>query len=457
MILVVWSGYLAISDPLFRTMMKLSRQSDLLSHRYFGEISPERVFADAWAEMQQVIPFKVEIVADSVASRGTDAKTDWGLTLSFTTGDTRILAVTIHSPFHGILRRDDQIVSIGNLKSDIPMQLRKYLDENRGESVIVRFARDGITDSATVLLDPHVPRSDFVSAIIDNVAYFAVHRLDSQVRKIISDSLNSAEYNAATGIVIDLRDSEGESDAHIDKFTELFAEWKRELPLALLVNASTGRDAESFASLLLNKRDALIIGAPTRGLKTSAEDIQLWTGDKLHITSGSDVTVPDTSNALLNENAVLKSGRIVPHIRCAEPQISAPVLDLIHREYLLDFVAESPYDAMPTRDSEPELYERFMTFLTNKGYHYDPTGEALRELEAHLLSPDMRTNIDNMRRTQKQITPPRLDNYREEIIRHLLLTIQLIRVGGEPSAADRIRLDDYCLKTAVASLVRKKA
>ena len=91
-------------------------------------------------------------------------------------------------------------------------------------------------------------------------------------------------------------------------------------------------------------------------------------------------------------------------------------------------------------------------FCASGGYSYDPLGEAFRDLEISARRPDILTAIDDIRKTLKTQPPARLDELRGEIIPLLLIYLQEVKIGGEPSLADRIRIDDYCLKAAMAYL-----
>jgi len=73
-------------------------------------------------------------------------------------------------------------------------------------------------------------------------------------------------------------------------------------------------------------------------------------------------------------------------------------------------------------------------------------------LEKSAQRQDVVTTIDEIRRTLQAQPPASLDELRGEIIPLLLIYLQQVKIGGEPSLADRIRIDDYCLKAAVAYL-----
>lgn len=464
-LLVIGAGYLTLSDPLFRAMMRLSRQSDLLSHRYVGDISPERVFADGWRGMQQAIPFRVELVSDSAAVSQPSDQNDWGLTLSFGAGNAEVLAVALRSPFYGILRRDDRLISVGELTGDLRLKLRTYLDENVDESLLVYFEREGIRDSATVALRLDMPRTAFTWSMIDSVRYCSIARFETGLSEAIGDSIGVPAYGSASGLIVDLRDSDGGLREEADKIADLLASPQQPLPIVLLVNASTGNEAEFLAWRLLGSGRATAIGSPTRGTVSKAEEIYLWSGSKLHVSTpdrtpirlDSDTVVSDTSASSPGGDSASSSGRIVPRMGCDSPTIPGLVFDLVSRDFLLEFVAATSYDALPSTDSESQLYNEFVSYLASRGYRYDPTGEALRDLEGHLLSREMRGYVEDMRQTQRRIVPEKVDNYRSEIIRYLLVAIQQVRIGGMPTPADRLRLDDYCLQAAVAYLSGKKA
>ncbi|GEM_PF-2382105 len=451
---------LCASDPMFRAMMKLSRQADLMSQRYVGELSPQRIFADAWRHMQRAIPFRVELVSDTGTATGEGKLGDWGLLVSTEHGRTTVVAVTEDSPFAAALQPGDRVTSVGEDTSDLIGNLKNYLASRVGDSLSVAVERGGVAETVRVTIPdpPHHPAVTL--SRLDDIVYCGINSIGNHPAGSLADSLRLNVNETTKGLIIDLRSCGDNSAGDVRGFAQAFLDLPATLPLVLLVDVSTGWQGEMLAARLLKREHVVAAGNITRPLHAVSEMLPLRSGERLFVYRGErnedyfygrDFLVNDSLSTLLdNRNA--GEEEIVPEISCEPPELSAMTVDLLHRDLLLDFAATSSYKALPTREQEEELLSDFAAFLRRRGYSYDPLGEAFRDLEISARRPEMLTAVEDIRRTLRAQPPARLEDLQNEIIPLLLIYIQQTKIGGEPSLADRIRIDDYCLQAAMAYL-----
>jgi hypothetical protein len=460
LILAFVASYQCASDPMFRAMMKLSRQADLMSQRYVGELSPERVFADAWRNMQMAIPFRVELVSDTGNAAEEKRLGDWGLLLSTNKGNISVVAVTEGSVFSGALQPGDRVTSVGQDTARLVASLRQYLTSKTGDSLLIAFERGGVAETVTVVVPIPPQRPLLTFSLLDDIVYCGINTISDHLAELLPDSLRLTVNEATKGLIIDLRNCRDDSQGDVDRLARAFLDLQVTLPFVLLVDLSTERQGEMLAAQLLKREHVVAAGNVTRPLHAVTEMLPLRSGKRLYVYRGErnedyfyarDSLINDSLRKSLDGQATSEE-QIIPEIACEPPRLSGMTIDLLHRDLLLDFAAASSYKSLPTPEQEAKLFDDFVAFLRERGYSYDPLGEAFRDLEISARRPDMLTAIADIRKTLKAQPPARLDELRGEIIPLLLIFLQQVKIGGEPSLADRVRIDDYCLKAAMAHL-----
>jgi hypothetical protein len=454
------ASYLCASDPMFRAMMKLSRQADLMSQRYVGELSPERVFADAWRSMQMAIPFRVELVSDTGNTAEEKKLGDWGLLLSTNKGSISVVAVTEGSAFSGALQPGDRVTSVGQDTARLVANLRQYLTSRTGDSLLIAIERDGVAETVSVVVPIFPRRPSLTFSRLDDIVYCGINTISDHLAESLFDSLRSTINETTKGLIIDLRSCRDDSEGDVERLARAFLDLKTTLPFVLLVDLSTGRQGEMLAAQLLKRKHVVAAGNVTRPLHAVTEMLPLRSGKRLYVYRGElnedyyfarDSLINDSLRKSLDGQVTAKE-QIIPEIACEPPELSGITIDLLHHDLLLDFAAASSYKSLPAPEQEARLFDEFAAFLRERGYSYDPLGEAFRDLEISARRPGMLTAIEDIRKTLKAQPPARLDELRGEIIPLLLIYLQQVKIGGEPSLADRIRIDDYCLKAAMAYL-----
>jgi hypothetical protein len=454
------ASYLCASDPMFRAMMKLSRQADLMSQRYVGELSPERVFADAWRSMQMAIPFRVELVSDTGNAAEEKKLGDWGLLLSTERGSISVVAVTEGSVFGGALQPGDRLTSVGQDTARLVANLRQYLTSRTGDSLLITVERGGVAETVKVVVPIPPQRASLAFSRLDDIVYCGINTINNHLAESLLDSLRLNVSETTKGLIIDLRNCRDDSQGNVDKLARAFLDLKATLPFVLLVDLSTGRQGEMLAAQLLKREHVVAAGNDTRPLHAVTEMLPLRSGKRLYVYQGErnedyfyahDSLINDSLRKSLDDQ-VSTEEQITPEIACEPPVLSGMTIDLLHCDLLLDFAAASSYKSLPTVEQEATLFDDFVAFLRQRGYSYDPLGEAFRDLEISARRPDMVMAIEDIRKTLKAQPPARLDELRGEIIPLLLIFLQQVKIGGEPSLADRLRIDDYCLKAAIAYL-----
>jgi len=454
------ASYLCVSDPLFRAMMKLSLQADLMSQRYVGELSPERVFADAWKSMQMAIPFRVELVSDTGNAAEEKKLGDWGLLLSTNKGSISVVAVTEGSVFSGALQPGDRVTSVGQDTARLVTSLRQYLTSRTGDSLFIAIERGGVAETVKVVVPIPPQRPSLTFSRLDDIVYCGISTMSDHLAESLFDSLRLTVNEMTKGLIIDLRSCRDDSEDDVDGLARAFLDLKATLPFVLLVDLSTGRQGEMLAAQLLKREHVVAAGNVTRPLHAVTEMLPLRSGKRLYAYRGErnedyfyarDSLINDSIRKSL-DGRVTTEEQIIPEVACEPPELSGLTIDLLHRDLLLDFAAASSYKSLPIPEQEVKLFDDFVAFLRERGYSYDPLGEAFRDLEISARRPDMLTAIEDIRKTLKAQPPARFEELRGEIIPLLLIYLQQVKIGGEPSFADRIRIDDYCLKAAMAYL-----
>jgi hypothetical protein len=454
------ASYLCASDPMFRAMMRLSRQADLMSQRYVGELSPDRIFADAWRSMQTAIPFRVELVSDTGNASEETKLGNWGLLLSTDKGGVSVVAVTEGSVFSGALQPGDRVTSVGQDTAHLITNLRQYLSSRIGDSLFISVERGGIAETVKVIVPIPPRRPELTFSQLDDIVYCGINTISEHLAETLMDSLRVNVSETTKGLIIDLRSSRDDSDGDIGKLAQAFLDLKGTLTFVLLVDVSTGQQGEMLAAELLKRKNVVTAGNITRPLHAVTEMLPLRSGRRLFVYRGErneeyfyardSLSIDSPRDSL--DDRVTTGEQILPEIACEPPELSGMTVDLLHRDLLLDFAAGSSYKALPTIEQEAELFADFATFLSKRGYSYDPLGDAFRDLEMSARRTEMSTTIDEIREKLQAQPPARLDELRGEIVPLLLIFLQQVKISGEPSLADRIRIDDYCLKAAMAYL-----
>ncbi len=443
------ASYLCASDEMFRAMMKLSRQSDLMAQQYVSELSAESVFNDAWRGMQAALPFRVELTSDTVESNAGRGNDNWGLTLSFEEGAAKVVAVSRKSLFFGTLRQGDLLTAVEHDTGQLVTNLEHHLASARGDSISINFKRSGTLDSAKVLV-PNNERGPAVEvAAVDDIVYCGLREFNDRLEKSVEDSLHASVVDSTQGVVVDLRESSDGDGRNVDKLAKVFLDLRGTLPLVLLVDHTTCRQGELLAVELLKRDKTLIFGNEENSLQAGTEVIPLRSGRSLYVHRGQRNDFHSTDSG---EAGVDSSGRIGPQIRCEPPLLSGLTVDLLNRNYFLDFVAASAYEALPSKSDEEQLFNEFADYLAKQGYSYDPLRQAYGDLQLSARSPEARQSVQDIGRIINMLPKAQINEYRPEITHFLLIYIQQIKVGGEPTVAERLRLDDYCLQAAVAYL-----
>jgi hypothetical protein len=450
--LVFGSAYLCINDSLFRVMIALAQQSELLASRYFGEVSPEQIFTDAWHGMQGAIPFRVELSDASGPSELREQRHDWGLTLAPADSSVTVVNIAASSPFHGFLLPEDRITGIDSLHEDIFANFVEYLNRHQDGATRIFFERDGRADSVTVKISSEKPSDNLSVEFLDSIAYFhlalpAPDGYTSQLAKLSS--------SGALAFIIDLRNSRGDDHDQAIQLSEQLRSIIAARPTAVLLDGSTKGVSEDIARQLMQSDNATSIGTTTAGMPSIVEEVQLRTGRRLYVSLNETLTQPadeaDDSSAVPTASAETSTA-VIPELRCTGRQLTPLLFELVHGGYLLDFVTSHDYEALPGVADEDSLFSQFERFLEQRRFRFDPLGRALSDMSINEMGSDMTPIYRHMQKLHHEIVNPGLLEYRDEILRSLLKAIFEVKIGGEPSLSTRARTDDPCLAEALSHL-----
>ena len=268
---------------MFRAMMRLSRQADLMSQRYVGELSPERVFADAWRSMQMAIPFRVELVSDTGDVAEEKKLGDWGLLLSTNKGSISVVAVTEGSVFSSALQPGDRVTSVGQDTASLVTNLRQYLTSRTGDSLFLAIERDSVAETVKVVVPIPPQRPSLTFSRLDDIVYCGINTINDHLDASLSDSLQATVNEATKGLIIDLRNCRDDSEGEVEKLTRAFLDLKAILPFVLLVDESTGRQGEMLAAQLLKREHVAAAGNVTHPLHAVTEMLPLRSGQRLYV------------------------------------------------------------------------------------------------------------------------------------------------------------------------------
>ena len=185
------------------------------------------------------------------------------------------------------------------------------------ESEVNRAAVEGLLDE----LKPKVPLLTNGSAakpasevlvvrsnvFDDAIAFVRLGRVDDGVAKTVRETYDQlGRTNKLKGLVLDLRYAAGDEYAAAVALADLFLKKQRPLlnwgkgmmrsrekddaitvPVAVLVNRQTAAAAEAVAAVLRDSGVGLILGSPTAGQATIAQEFPLKNGDRLRIATGA--------------------------------------------------------------------------------------------------------------------------------------------------------------------------
>ncbi len=452
LLLVFSSAYLCINDSLFRVMIALAQQSELLASRYYGEIAPERIFADAWHGMQEAIPFRVELSRGPGQTENPRKHRDWGLTLEQQDSSVAIVEIATNSPFHGFLLPEDKIIGIDSLHEKPVSNLVAYLNSRGNGATTIFFERDGRTDSVTVQISAEGLSGNLSVESVDSIAYFPL-RLplqEASTREILK-----LRATGALGFIIDLRNSGGDDLNQAQQLSEQLKSIIAYRPTAVLIDGSTKGVTEEIVRQLTAVKTVTTIGSATAGVPSVVEEVRLRSGRSLYVSLNEPLfRSSEDSGDSLSEPIVPKelSTAIEPEIPCDNPRITPLLFELIHGGYFLDFVTERAFTELPHPEAEDSLFSQFQQFLQQRRFLYDPLGRTLSDMSINTMNSEMTPIYQHMRQLHRELDNSGLGEYQDAILRHLLNTIFQVNIGGEPSLAVRARIDDPCLSAAIAHL-----
>ena len=452
LLLTFSAAYLCINDSLFRVMISLARQSELLASRYYGEIAPEHIFADAWRGMQDVIPFEVELSGERETAASLPGRRDWGLTLSPLDSAVEIMAISNTSPFQGFLQPADKITGIDSLREDMFLNLVQYLNSLREGETRIFFEREGHRDSVTVRIAASEPSSRQIVEQVDSIGYFAPALPSLEGRE---QELSELGAKAVGAFIIDLRGSRGENNEQAEHIAEKLSEIIASRPTVVLIDGTTKGASELIARKLGAEKSVSTMGSATAGSPSVVDEIPLRSGRKLYVSLNEAVfhDFREFEDSSKSDTISRKSDTAIdPEQPCGERGMTPLLFDLIHGGYLLDFATSSKFSGIPSEDDEDSLFTAFKAFLDKRHFRYDPLAEALSDLGINEMAPEMGPVYLHMRLTQRELAAPDLDEYREEIVRSLILTFFRVKTGGAPSLKLRARTTDPCLDEALTQI-----
>lgn len=459
-IFTLGAASLCLNDSFFRSMITLSRQSDLLSQRYFGELAAEQIFADAWRGMQQAIPFRVELVEDGAVGEATSPRRDWGLVLSPLDSTLKVLAISESSPFQGSLLPNDEIVSVDEINSGLIARFSEYLQERESTYVTLRILRDELPDSLQIMVPP-APTNEAVRVdSAGSILYMEFRRLTRSAVDDVLASLRSLNGAAFAGTVVDLRAVRSSAYSAVDDLTDEIKKISNGKSMVVLVDANTVGAGEELAQRLRERSNARLLGTPTAGVSSRFEEVRLRSGRRLLVSIDERIRLGEaddsTAGDSLGSQPKVAAGAVLPDFECREPRLSPLTFELIHRGLILDFVTSRVEKTLPPAEQDEQIFQEFREFLNRRKFNFDPLGDALFDLSMHEMSPEMQPIVRNLKLTKESLAGTQLAEYRNEIMRQLLQTWYRVRVGTEPPLAVRVRFDDHCLAEAFTALPRSE-
>jgi len=452
---------LCINDSLFRTMVTLARQSDLLAQRYYGEVTPEQAFADAWRGMQQAIPFRVELVDEPGVVGATTPQLDWGVTLTPLDSTIRVLAVSQTSPFQGALQPDDEIIAVDETQAAAPAKFAAYLSERESTYVMLHILRNAALDSVQVLLTPTRGVETIQVDTIGAWLYVGLRGLSRDALNALRRRIDERPRMHYSGVVVDLRRVRSSAYNLIADLSTILRDAAANLPMAVLIDGNTVGAGEALALRLREECGARLIGAPTAGINSQFEELRLRSGKRLLVAINErvipELEFADTLGAAVDSIRKYaerqRESAVLPDLECREQRLSPLTFELIHRGLIVEFVASQAEQPFPAPENEAQMWSEFLDFLERRQFRFDPLGDALNDLEVHEATPEMRPVIRRLRDLGGQVEPSDWGGYRDEILRQILETWYRARVSVAPAPpALRLRFSDRCLAEAIQYL-----
>lgn len=432
-------------------MISLAQQSELLSSRYFGEVSPDRVFADAWRGMQSAIPFRVELSEGGTQRQASTSRSrNWGLTLRPQDSSIVVADIAEQSPFNGFLLPQDKITGVDTLRNEVAFDFIDYLNTRSEGATKIFFEREGRDDSVTVHIAA-IETSDGARVIIDDSVGFIELRLPSELN--IEQEIKKLNSVDVQGIIVDLRESSGDDYKLARRNSELLEDAAKGKPIAVLIDGSTSGASEEIARFLAGTGNAVTIGSRTAGSPSIVDEIVLRSGLRLYVSLNVriDPNLEESADSVSDSIRVSEtSSAVIPSIDCRKPRMNSLLFELIHGGYLLDFVTSNQFPSFPRPEDEDSLLTQFEYYLKERRFRYDPLGRALSDISLNEMNEDMNPIYQHMKQTHRSLGDIELDEYRVEITRSLLKTIYRAKIGGEPSLEISARTDDPCLAEALA-------
>ncbi len=451
LLLVLGAASQCVNDSMFRAMIGLAQQSELLASRYFGEVAPEKVFADAWRGMQGAIPFRVELSADSEAPLKVGRPRNWGITLTPRDSLVVVEDVAENSPFFGFLLPQDRITGVDTLRESV-IDFIDYLNTHPKGATRIFFEREGRTDSVTVQITAIEPVDGALVEVTDSVGYLALKLPSKSDFDAMFETLRSS---GAQGFIIDLRDSRGNDYRQAERISNQIKKILNGKPAVVLMDGSSKGATEEIARALSGIAEVVTMGTATAGMPAIVDEIDLRSGRRLYVSVNERLTrdfeeLADTGADSSHADAT--STAVVPAINCRKGLMSPLAFELIHGGYLTDFVTTMDFAAFPNLADEDTLLRRFEDYLQQRRFRYDPLGRALSDMSLNDMDEEMSPIYQRMRETHRGLGDLDLDEYRDEVIRTLLKTIHRVKIGGESTLAIRARTDDPCLAEALSYL-----
>ncbi len=455
-ILVLGSAWLCMQDSLFKIMMVLAQQSDLLAERYYGELEPEQIFAGAWQGMQSVMPFKTELRDEPLAPDSSTSLSDWGLTTQRDSAGIRIQAITRSSRLAGSLKPGDLVVAFQRDSSKPPEDLEEFLNNHVGDTLSALVDRSGKQQELVLYVPPDTAREamtcdDFASGI-----YLDLTRLTASSGQSLMQCIKQRRNENTKRVIIDLRGCSGisspESRLDVPRLAKEIADQCAGLKRALLIDRHTIGDAEKLARELSTGYQFTTVGTRTLGLSGIDDEIVLRSGKRLYVSTAK--VVPSAFDGSQGDDSLDSNedvgNEIIPAVKCEPVRMSPMMFRIIHQGYLHDFVVSRQYAEIPSVDDEDSLFESFKSYLEQVGFSFDPVRDAANTLNFYRSDSRVRPLVDSIKRKAEAEGKVSLDGIRQEVLRYLLVSIYRTWIGGELTLNQRLRLRDNCLQQAIA-------
>lgn len=454
--LILGAAYQCVNDSLFRAMIALAQQSELLASRYFGEVTPEHVFADGWRGMQAAIPFRVELSPAGDQPVNVGQPRNWGLTLRPVDSAMMVVDIAESSPFFGFLFPQDRIIGIDTVREERTVDLVEYLNSRDAGETRIFFERDGRADSVIVQIAATESINDASAEIEDSIGYLALKLPSSSD---LDRDLEKLRGSGAQEFIIDLRGSRGDDHDQADALLGQIERITDDRPTVVLIDAASKGTAEELARRLSRLAHVVTMGTTSAGTPAVVDEIELRSGRRLYVSLNERfpwASEEAIDTATKSSFRVTSSTAVVPATGCGDARVSALLLELIHGGHMLDFVSGRHFSIFPRPGDEDSLLAEFNSYLRLRKFRYDPLGRTLSDMGLNDMNHEMTPIYQHMRQTHQRLGDLDISEFREEILRNLLKLIHRVKIGGAPSLTIRARTDDACLAAALAYLKGQK-